>query len=176
MGQGLSGHQSTAATSNDWLTPPEIIRALGDFDLDPAVPCQMAHSEKGLGIDPRPWATARRMFCRCMNGLVRTWPSFERVWLNPPYDEHIGSWLLKLDTHGDGIALVFARTDTGWFQSQIFEKANALFFPMRRIRFYKPDGTKGSYTGGAPSVFAAYGERNVQALASLQMDGRLVKL
>lgn len=35
-GTSLSGHQRpNAGLSDDWLTPPEIIEALGPFDLDP---------------------------------------------------------------------------------------------------------------------------------------------
>ena len=37
-------------TSDDWLTPPEIIHALGTFDLDPATPLVM------------PWLTATNRF------------------------------------------------------------------------------------------------------------------
>lgn len=54
-----------------WLTPPEIIRALGEFDLDPCCPPAM------------PWSTAKKMVCRPDDGLAVTWEG--RVWLNPPY-------------------------------------------------------------------------------------------
>ncbi len=36
-------------TNTDWLTPPAIIKALGEFDLDPCCPPVM------------PWRTAREM-------------------------------------------------------------------------------------------------------------------
>ena len=55
-----------------WLTPPEIIRSLGEFDLDPCVP------------DSMPWQTAKRMVTKAEDGLTVDWNG-KRVWLNPPY-------------------------------------------------------------------------------------------
>ena len=55
-----------------WLTPPEIIKALGPFDTDPCCP------DGGM-----PWPTARRMITKSEDGLRQPW--VERVWLNPPY-------------------------------------------------------------------------------------------
>jgi hypothetical protein len=34
----LSGHQSARMKNDEWLTPPEIIHALGLFSLDPCAP------------------------------------------------------------------------------------------------------------------------------------------
>lgn len=38
MGKGLGGHEATLGKNNEWLTPPEIIKSLGEFDLDPCAP------------------------------------------------------------------------------------------------------------------------------------------
>lgn len=48
-------HDFNTNTENkeDWLTPPEIIQKLGEFDLDPCVP------------DNRPWDTARNWMPCC---------------------------------------------------------------------------------------------------------------
>lgn len=165
--KGLGGHQTSGETSNEWLTPPEIVRALGPFALDPAATCGMAHESK-------PWATASRMYCRCVDGTLQEWKG--RVWLNPPYDETIGWWLRRMAGHAHGISLTFARTETIWFQEAILGHAIALFFPRGRIRFYKPDGTKGHYTGGAPSVLTAYTNEDALALSRLQMAGKFVRL
>ena len=32
----MKKHQNTIGKTDEWLTPPEIIKALGEFDLDPA--------------------------------------------------------------------------------------------------------------------------------------------
>jgi hypothetical protein len=164
----MGGHQRADPVSEDWLTPPEIVRALGPFDLDPCAACTQRHiGEKGFAC-----ATAR--YCKCENGLEKPWEGF--VWMNPPYGSMIGSWIAKLAKHGNGIALVFARTETGWFQDCVFRTAKALLFIAGRIRFCRPDGTLGRYTGGAPSVFAAYGDLAVDRLRGLKMRGAFVTL
>lgn len=163
----MSGHQRSQPISDEWLTPPEIIRALGPFDLDPCTTYDQAHS--GL-----PWHTATKMFSKEDNGLAKPWSGF--VWMNPPYGTKTGHWLAKLAKHGNGIALVFARTDVGWFHDLIFKSASGLFFPAGRIRFYKPDGRPGGYTGGAPSVFVSFGEEAALRLAGLNMTGRFVRM
>lgn len=63
--------QSKDRTKNEWLTPPEIITALGSFDLDPCAP-----------ISP-PWPTAVKTFTVLDDGLKKEW--YGRVWCNPPY-------------------------------------------------------------------------------------------
>lgn len=178
---GLCGHQTSAPTNDEWLTPPEIIRHLGNFSLDPCASAGQAHGGQ-------PWPTAKTMWCgpkrcekpwceACISGLQNTWVAYGRVWLNPPYSEDIGKWLQKLVSHpAGGMALVFARTDTGWFQKYVFEEASAVLFLKGRITFYHGDGTKGKYTGGAPSCIAAYGSENWTRLLGLQMAGKFVKL
>ena len=165
--KGMSGHQRTNGKTDEWLTPPEIIKGLGSFDLDPCATDSQAWNR-------RPWPTAKTMYSKQDDGLGREWAG--RVWLNPPYGPGIRRWLAKLSKHGNGIALVFARTETGWFQDSVFRTATALFFLSGRIRFYKPDGTPGGFTGGAPSVFIAYGGENATAIAELQMRGSYIRL
>ncbi len=35
---GIGSHHSARAMKDEWLTPPEIVRSLGTFDLDPCSP------------------------------------------------------------------------------------------------------------------------------------------
>jgi len=140
---GFTHDQRTATSSDEWYTQPEIFDALGlTFSLDPAAPTG--------GV---PWVPARRHLTRHDDGLSRPWRG--RVWLNPPYGRQTDRWLTKLADHGDGLALVFARTDTAWFQG-IAAKATALCFIGGRLRFYRPDGTPGS-TAPSPSLLIAFG-------------------
>lgn len=140
----MSGHQRTQGVTDEWYTPPAIFAALGlDFDLDPAAP-------RG-GVE---WVPARNYMSIDDNGLAEPWNG--RVYLNPPYGAQTGKWLGKLADHGDGIALVFARTDTTWFQS-CAPRATTVCFVAGRIRFIRPDGRAGDYTGGAPSCLLGYG-------------------
>ncbi len=141
---GMGGHQRANGVTDEWYTPPGIFDALGlTFDLDPCAP-----------VGGVPWIPARRSLSIDDNGLAAPWKG--RVWLNPPYGAQTGQWLGKLADHGDGIALVFARTDTVWFQ-QSAPRADALCLISGRIRFFDADGKPGRYTGGAPSVLLAYG-------------------
>ena len=35
---GIGSHQSATMQNDEWLTPPEILKPLGSFDLDPCAP------------------------------------------------------------------------------------------------------------------------------------------
>ena len=158
---GMGGHERAYRGETDvWLTPPDFLRTLGSFDLDPCA-CD----------EPRPWSTAARHIVANEDGLSQSWTG--RVWLNPPYGPATGRWLARLADHGDGIALVFARTDTAWFQG-VAPRADALFFLASRLTFHRPSGTKGQANSGAPSLLLAFGARNVEAIRSAGHDGFFV--
>jgi hypothetical protein len=53
--------------------------------------------------------------------------------MNPPYSG-VKTWMRKLTEHGDGIALVFNRTDTAWFPAGLAE-ATVVCFVAGRIKF-----------------------------------------
>ena len=157
QGRGIHTLPNNGA-SNDWLTPPEIIDALGSFDLDPCCPPVM------------PWKTAVEMLTS--NGLDEIWHG--RVWLNPPYGSELKNWLAKLVDHGNGIALVPARTEVeSWFWPLIWERATAVFFFRGRLYFRKVDGSRLGNAGHG-SVLVAYGENNVEAIRQSNLVGRLV--
>lgn len=148
-------------TTDVWLTPPELVRALGDFVLDPCSP-----------IDA-PWRLAPLYYTEKHDGLVQPWMG--RVFMNPPYGEATKFWMKKLSEHGDGIALVFARIETKWFEQYVWRKADAILFFNSRIQFYKPDGTKGG-SASAPSCLVAYGDHNHSALHTSKIRGTIVDL
>lgn len=164
----IGGHHSAAAGSTTWLTPPAILDALGgwqSFDLDPcAAPV------------PRPWFTAWQMNAEADgDGLAMDWHG--RVFLNPPYSSGvIEAWLRKLADHGEGTALIFARTETEPFRRQVWERASGLLFLHGRLFFHEPDGTRAKHNGGAPSVLCAYGQEDLDRLAASDLDGALVPL
>jgi len=118
---------------DEWLTPPYIVKALGEFDLDPCAPII------------RPWDTATHHYSINDDGLSCVWAG--RVWLNPPYGNQTEKWLRKLIKHGNGVALTFARTETKMFVECIWKQADAIVFIYKRIRFYHVDGTKGGSAG-----------------------------
>lgn len=162
MAKGIGGHQSHLMGKDEWLTPPEIITALGKFDLDPCSPIN------------RPWDTARTHYTMLENGLDKEW--FGRVWCNPPYGKEAASWLRKLAQHGQGIALVFARTETKMFFEEVWPKAKAVLFLEGRLCFHHVCGTKAKSNSGAPSVLIAYGDGDAEVLFTCGLPGKFVVL
>ena len=159
--RAMGSHQSARARTTTWLTPPEIIAALGTFDLDPCA-----------APSPRPWSTASRHIELPADGLAAEWHG--RVWLNPPYSFEAWRWLDKLADHGRGTALIFARTETAGFFREVWRKADALLFLEGRLYFHRPDGARAEANSGAPSVLVAYGTDDVERLAKSGLPGAFV--
>ncbi|KKL56444.1 hypothetical protein LCGC14_2245320, partial [marine sediment metagenome] len=97
------------------------------------------------------------------------------VWMNPPYGRETGRWLSRLASHGNGIALIFARTDTRMFHSHIWNVADAIFFFKGRLKFYTVEGVE-SGTAGAASCLIAYGDYNSTTLKEGDIAGKYVPL
>lgn len=162
---GMGGHQSPRSATTDWLTPKWIIDALGPFDLDPCA-----------APEPRPWPTAATHWRPEDKPLARTW--LGRVWLNPPYGPPhvITPWLTKLADHGNGTALIFARTETAMFQDLVWGRADAVLFLRGRLFFHRPDGTQAEHNGGAPSALVAYGDEDAYMLEHSNLPGAFLRL
>lgn len=160
---GFDHDRDTDNGKEEWLTPPEIIRALGDFDLDPCSPVAAK----------RPWPTARHHFTIEDNGLIRPWEG--RVWCNPPYGPKTSEWLGRCAEHGNCVVLIFARTETRAFFDHVWPKADAVLFLRGRISFYHVTGKPGG-TAGAPSMLVAYGAANAHALKTCGLDGHFLSL
>lgn len=162
---GIGAHHSANPQTDEWLTPPWVITALGPFDLDPCSPLD------------RPWDTAARHYTVSDDGLLLPWDGL--VWCNPPYSS-ADTWMARLAEHGTGIALVFARTETRWWFASVWGKASALLFIQGRLTFHRPDGTpaKQGHNAGGPSVAIAYGpaaaDRLADAVACGSLPGALV--
>lgn len=156
-----TGGDGGVATTHDWLTPPEILAALGSFDMDPCA------------SQFQPWRTATQQFTIEDDGLARPWVG--RVWCNPPYGPHAERFLKRMAEHGDGVALIFARTETRSFQEWCWKRADAMLFMAGRIKFRLPGGGV-SGPAGAPSVLVAYGKRNAERLKSCGIAGYVVTL
>lgn len=159
-GRAMGSHQSHRAGTTTWLTPPHIIKALGPFDLDPC-------AAPG-------WTTAADHYVLPTDGLAEPWHG--HVWLNPPYGIEAWTWLARLAEHGDGIALVFARTETAGFVREVWGKADAVLFLHGRLHFHHADGTRAAANSGAPSVLVAYGPRAVDRLRACDLAGTFLAL
>lgn len=148
--------------SDEWYTPREILYALGKFDLDPCAPTKPL------------WRTATVMYNKEDDGLKQRWVG--RVWLNPPYSRPlVEQFVRRLAEHGNGIALLLNRCDSRMFQEIIFKKATGIMFLRHRIRFFRPDGTRGN-SPNSGSVLIAFGEDNAAVLKSCSIEGRYVSL
>jgi ethanolamine utilization protein EutQ (cupin superfamily) len=96
--------------------------------------------------------------------------------MNPPYGNHAATWLERLAKHGDGIALVFARTETRMFFDWVWPYASAMLFIEGRLHFHRPDGTRAKANSGAPSVLIAYGHEAAQRLITSDIPGARVEI
>lgn len=159
---GMGSHQSAAMLNDEWLTPPDLLAALGPFDLDPCAPVV------------RPWPMATEHRTRADDGLACDW--FGMVWLNPPYGQQAATWLKRLKEHGNGIAMIFARTETAMFFDHVWSDATAILFMQGRVHFHYVDGTRAKANSGAPSVLIAYGAAAAGRLERSQIPGKLIYL
>ena len=146
----LSSHQSAVMKNDEWLTPPEILRALGPFDLDP---CSPVH---------RPWETAEHHYSVLHDGLSLPWKG--RVWCNPPFGREAVKWLRRMKEHGNGVALIPARTETAMFYETVWGVAAGVLFIKGRPHFHHVDGRRADFNSGAPIALVAYGDTNLEAL------------
>lgn len=163
MNKGIGGHTKAYRGNTDsWITPREIIDKIGPFDLDPCV------------STPQPWSCAAMGFDKTLDGLKQKWHG--RVFLNSPYGPETVKWLEKLSDHGNGIALTFARTDTTWFHSQIFSRADGILFLAGRLTFCTPEGKKAPHNSGGPSVLVAYGSNNSEVLRTCDLAGKFITM
>lgn len=160
MNVTFEGNSNTG--KSEWLTPPELLAKLGDFDLDPCSPIN------------RPWPMAANHYTIEDNGLKQPW--FGRVFCNPPYDTAlIVQFIERCAEHRNVIALTFARTETRLFQELIFTKAHSILFIKGRLSFHHVNGERGG-TAGAPSCLISFDERNSDVLKDCGIRGKFLLL
>ncbi len=142
-GMGFGFEKPGQGDKDEWLTPPTLIARLGAFDLAPCSPIV------------RPWPTATRHLTIEDDGLKTEWGEGDvRVWLNNPYGAKSSPrWMRKMVEHGNGIALIFARTETVTFDLA-WPNASAYLFLARRLKFFHVDGKEGA-CATSPSVLIA---------------------
>ena len=162
--KGVGGHERPHRGQTDtWLTPRNILKPLGQFDLDPCA-----------APEPRPWDTAATHIVEPQDGLGVAWNG--RVWLNPPYGPRLIHWLGRLARHGNGIAFVFARTETVAFHQWVWPCARGMLFLKGRVSFCDRQGFISKNSSGAPSVLIAYGVDNRDCLETCGLPGKFIAL
>lgn len=157
---GFGHERPGGGQTNDWITPKWVFDKLDSFDLDP---CES---------NQQPWTSCKRGYrlCREEDGLYLPWEG--SVYCNPPYGSHTANWIEKCRDYNNAIMLVFARVETkAWWK--IWNGADAILFPNRRISFFLPDG-RPAKSGTAPSAFVAFGEEAAERLKYARIAGAFV--
>lgn len=150
MVRGFAHESTDAQVPVEWYTPPSIFDRLGlVFDLDPCAAPAYDH------------VPAHTKYVLPTDGLTEPWNG--TVWLNPPYGKQTGIWVERLAKHGDGIALVFARPDTAWFQ-RAYHTADIVCFVDKRIKFINGKTGRADGTPGAGSALIGWGNTAYTAL------------
>lgn len=145
-----------------WLTPLELVKPLGTFDLDPC------------GAPGHNVADATYLLEEGNDGLTDPW--FGRVWLNPPYGPSQKPFMRRMVDHHNGTALIFARTETKLFNETVWEAATAILFLKGRVTFLDSSGKPAKANSGAPSCLVAYGPDDAGALCSSGLPGFYIRL
>lgn len=158
--------KTTTKDTEDWYTPAYILEALAEyFDIDVASP------EGGV-----PWIRCERYFTAATCGLTSLWRvehpagmAWVRgfVWMNPPYGRILAKWMDKFLAHGHGVALVFARTSSRWFQ-KVMQEADVILYLPGRICFVDITGKPKADSAPAGSVLIGAGARGTAAVVRAQ--------
>ena len=138
---------------DEYLTPPDLVEALGPFDLDPCAATKM------------PWRTARVMLTVKDDGLATDWSGYGRVFMNPPYSKVL-PWAQKLAAHGSGIALVSAKSmETQWGQL-LLSSCHAALWLDERLAFFRSDGkqTTGKFLSNVLIAMSQADRKMLEAL------------
>lgn len=147
----------TEHSTATWITPRSVLARLGHFDLDPCAALS------------QPWPCADMSYTVKENGLLRGWRG--RVWCNPPYGAEARPFMERMSTHsGGGLALVFMRSDSRWFQDAVLATARYLFLYRGRIRFCREDGSPGAAPNAA-SCLVAWQESEAGLLYGMEREG-----
>lgn len=151
--------QANSHKSVEWYTPAWIFEALGlTFDLDPASPHDMETA-----------VPAETKYTVFDDGLKRPW--FGRVWMNPPYGPTTSQWMARMVAHGNGVALVFSRTDAAWFQEAL-KSASGVLFLAGRIQFIPGHENRHKVSrSGAGTAMFAFGHDCATALSRMRDRG-----
>jgi site-specific DNA-methyltransferase (adenine-specific) len=132
--------------SERWQTPPEIFDPLMrefNFDLDAAADATTARTVRFLTD-----ALA-----------LADWPG-ERIWLNPPYGRKLEPFVRRAAQEaGKGklvVALIPFRCRAAWWHDAVIGQAAEVRCVRKRIKFVRPDGTRGKFTGSCDSCIVVW--------------------
>lgn len=145
--------------SDEWWTPRSIFQAMPEgtrFTMDPC-PARFSPATEYCD-DHEP-----------CDGLQKEWRGL--IWCNPPYSA-IRPFMARFAEHRNGVALVFARVGTDWWQQHVVARGAAVLYMRRRVSFQKPDGSK-TGSAGADSALVGLGSGRM-VVSMTDLDGVLV--
>lgn len=135
--------------SERWLTPPEIfdpLMAEFDFDLDAAADMDTCRVPRYLDE----MADSLR---------IVEWPG-ERIWLNPPYGRKLEPFVRRAAQEAAKgklvVALIPFRCRAAWWHEAVLGSAAEVRCVRKRIKFMRPDGTRGKFTGSCDSCVVVW--------------------
>ena len=148
--------------TNEWYTPPYIFERLNiKFNID-------VSTVKG-GLE---WIPAEKHFDQEIDGLKQDWEGL--VWCNPPYGRQTPIWLEKFIKHGNGIALLNARTDTIWYQ-EYATKSDIICFIKGRLTFYTHNKIPAKSPSGTGSMLIGCGNTAIKAIKEAKLGQIIVR-
>jgi phage N-6-adenine-methyltransferase len=149
---------SESVNNESWRTPPEVFEPLNaefKFDLDAAA----TYENK---LVPR--------YLHCALGVM-DWPG-ERIWLNPPYGRKLEPFIRKAAAEADKgkliVALIPFRCRAAWWHVAVLGRASEVRCVRKRIRFLRPDGTRGKFTGSCDSCIVIWRGKHGQTILTAQ--------
>ncbi len=130
----MSNSYIKPAVSVEWSTPQGLFNWLDSeyhFQLDPCASVKNHKTDSYFTIQD--------------DGLKQDWSPHGSVFMNPPYGRKIGDWIKKAYEESQKgcvvVCLLPSRTDTKWWHDYCMK--GQIEFLLGRLKFSKPDGTKG---------------------------------
>ena len=131
----------------EWYTPANVIEAvracMGGIDLDPA---SNAHSNKIV--------KATKYFTKEDNGLKQDWRPYDRIWVNPPFDQLLQFATKFMLECRQGFFLGRLDLTTKW--SRLVGNGY-MFVPDKKVKFYKEHENERSRGPVEPSIIFSMG-------------------
>ncbi len=129
-----------------WCTPPEVfdpLMAEFNFDLDAAADAQTHRVE---------WWMLESL-------KEGEWPG-ERIWLNPPYGRKLEPFVRRACAEAQRgvtvVALIPFRCRAAWWHECVIGQAIEVRCVRKRIKFLRPDGTRGKFTMSCDSCIVVW--------------------
>jgi phage N-6-adenine-methyltransferase len=136
------------ASSERWCTPPEVWGPLNDefhFDLDAAA--------------DKVTAKCPRFLSNALN--IPDWPGTV-IWMNPPYGNKLEPFVRRAaDEVLKGktiVALIPFRCRAAWWHEAVIDRASEVRCIRKRVKFMRPDGSRGKFTGSCDSCIVVWYE------------------